>query len=70
MWLVSQAQAQEALWIVSTNGADHMQVVAAESPVCPRCGTDLLTVVEREGGIGGDIGAETGPLFDFARSLP
>jgi hypothetical protein len=47
-----------------------MQLVAAMSPVCRCCGEDLLTVVEIEGGIGGDIGDETEPLFDFARSLP
>ncbi len=70
VWLVCQAPCQDALWVISENGNDYMQVVAAVSPVCPACGTELLTSCRARGRVGESSGAETGPLFDFVRSLP
>jgi hypothetical protein len=41
----------------------------AATPVCPRCGTTLLTLAEFEDRLDRDVDAEVGPMFDFVRSL-
>ena len=43
--------------------------IAATDPICPRCGTTLLTLVELEGRLDRQLGAEVEPVFDFVRSL-
>ncbi len=57
------------VWWVAAQVDDRPFTIAATDPVCPRCGTTLLTLVELEGEFNRHFGAEVGPVFDFVCSL-
>jgi hypothetical protein len=67
-WMV--APTARDVWAIAAHVDDRPFTVAAMVPICPRCGTTLLTMVKLEGRLDRHVGAEVGPVFDFARSLP
>jgi len=42
--------------------------IAATDPICPRCGTTLLTRIELEGGHDWPLGVEVEPVSDLVHS--
>ncbi len=68
-WIVKRAFGRRDTWLVTHEGEGSTWTISAPQPICPICSAQLLTPLELEGGIGGDIGEEEGPLFEWARSL-
>jgi hypothetical protein len=68
-WMVRRDFATCDVWSVARHKEDLPFTIAATAPVCPLCGTALLTLIELEGGLERRVGVETGPVFDFVRSL-
>jgi hypothetical protein len=68
-WMVQRDPATCEVWWVAAQVDVRPFTIAAIDPVCPRCGTTLLTRVELEGGRDRQVSAEVGPVFDFVRSL-
>jgi hypothetical protein len=68
-WLVQSILTVCDVWWVAAHEDVYPFIIAASAPVCPRCGTTLLTIVELEGALDPHLGAEVGPVFDFVRSL-
>jgi hypothetical protein len=68
-WMVSLVRHVRELWRVSAGGAVPNYTVAATIPICPFCGAELLTIVEFEGGLGGDVELDDGPLMRFIHNL-
>ena len=68
-WMVQRAPATCDLWRVAAHEDEYPFTIAATAPVCPECGTTLLTMLELEGALDRRLGAEVGPVFDFVRSL-
>jgi hypothetical protein len=68
-WMVQRASTTYDVWAVAAHVDDHPFTVAATVPICPRCGTTLLTMVKLEGRVDRHVGAEVESVFDFARSL-
>ena len=68
-WVVQRDPTTRDIWRVAAYIGDCPITLAARAPVCPRCGTTLLTEVELEGGLERHLGTEGGPIFDFVRSL-
>ena len=52
------------VWWVAAHGDERPFTIAATDPICPRCGTTLLTLLELEGSPDRQLGAEVGPVFD------
>ena len=57
------------VWWVAAHADERPFTIAATDPICPRCGTALRTLVELEGTLDRQGGAEVGAVFDFVRSL-
>lgn len=70
VWTIQRQPDSPAVWLIARGPNDQPWTVAADAPICPQCGTTLLTTEEFEGGIGESLVIEEGPLFDFARSIP
>ena len=68
-WLVQSISTMCDVWRVAAHEDEYPFTIAASAPVCPECGTTLLTMVELEGALDRQLGAEVGPVFDFVRSL-
>ena len=68
-WMVLRDPTMCEVWWVAAHGDERPFTIAATDPICPRCGTTLLTLVELEGRLDRQLGAEVGPVFDFVRSL-
>lgn len=69
-WMVKPDPTMCDMWWVAVDVDDHRFMIAATVPVCPHCGTTLLTLVERERECDRLVGAQVGAVFDFVRSLP
>jgi hypothetical protein len=68
-WMVQRDPTMCEVWWVAAHVDDSPFTIAATDPVCPHCGTTLLTQVELDGKHELHVGAEVGPVFDFVRSL-
>ena len=68
-WVVQSIPSVCDVWWVAAHEDEYAYTIAATAPVCPQCGTTLLTIVELEGALDQHLGAEVGPVFDFVRSL-
>ena len=68
-WVVRSIPTACDVWWVAAHEDEYPFTIAATVPVCPDCGTTLLTMVELEGALDRHQGAEVGPVFDFVRSL-
>ena len=68
-WMVQRDPTRCDAWEVVAHVDDCHFTVAAMVPICPRCGTTLLTIVKLEGRLDRHAGAEVGPVFDLACSL-
>jgi hypothetical protein len=68
-WMVQRDPTRCDAWEVAAHVDDRPFTVAAMVPICSRCGTTLLTIVKLEGRLDRHVGAEVGPVFDFACSL-
>lgn len=67
-WMVQRDSATCEVWSVAAQVDDRPFTIAAAVPICPRCGTALLTLIEVEGGHDWRLGAEVGAVSDFVRS--
>jgi hypothetical protein len=67
-WMVQQASHNRELWLMTDRFGGGSFTVAAEDPVCPRCGETLCMTVEIAQRSDGDL-LETGPMYEFVRSL-
>ena len=68
-WMVLSDPTMREVWWVSAHADERPFTIAATDPICPRCGTTLLALVELEGSLDRQLGAEVGSVFDFVRSL-
>jgi hypothetical protein len=68
-WMVQRDPTRRDVWEVAAHVDERPFMVAAIDPVCPCCGTTLLTMVKLEGRLDRHVGAEMGPVFDVAHSL-
>jgi len=68
-WLVQRAPAACDVWRVAGHEDEYPFTVTAIAPVCPECGTTLARLVELEGVLVRQVGADVGLIFDFVRSL-
>lgn len=68
-WMVRKSSFYTDVWWVAQDSEGAPVTIAGSTPACPRCGATLCTRFELEGGFGHSQGPETGPLFDFVRSL-
>ncbi|HWQ11628.1 MAG TPA: hypothetical protein VNL77_02445 [Roseiflexaceae bacterium] len=69
VWYVASDGRGYHVWYVAREPEACPTVVAAMDPVCPKCGTTLVTVLELEGGYGHLETLEVGKVFDYVRSL-
>jgi hypothetical protein len=69
VWYVASDGCGYNVWYVASEAGGCPTVVAALDPICPLCGTTLVTVLELEGGYGQLETLEVGKVFDYARSL-
>ncbi|MFO7169383.1 MAG: hypothetical protein DIU80_015265 [Chloroflexota bacterium] len=69
VWFVASDSRGYDVWYVAREAGAQPTVVAASGPVCPICGEELVTILELEGGLGPSGLPESGPLFDYARTL-
>jgi hypothetical protein len=67
-WYILPELSCRDVWYVARTPQDHAWVVAAADAVCPRCGATLVTLLELEGGLCGEV-LEPGPVLEFVRSL-
>jgi hypothetical protein len=68
-WMVQRNPIIRDVWWVAAN-VDHPHfTIAAVTPVCPRCGTALLSLAEFEDQLDRGVDAEVGPMFDFVRRV-
>jgi hypothetical protein len=68
-WMVRRNPIIRDVWWVAAN-VDHPPfTIAAVTPVCPRCGTTLLSLAEFEDQLKCGVDTEVGSIFDFVRSL-
>jgi hypothetical protein len=49
---VQRDTARHEVWRVAANQENHVWLVAGETPVCPFCGSHLLTAANLQEGIG------------------
>lgn len=68
-WLVERAAQMPDVWQVTHATDGGAWTVAATEPICPRCGTTLVTTLELEGGRGGDAILQPGKLLDWLLTL-
>ena len=68
-WMVQPDPTMCQVWWVAAHADERPFTIAATDPICPRCGTTLLALVELEGSLDRQLGAEVGSVFDFVRSL-
>jgi len=68
-WMVQRDPTMCEVWWVAAHADKRPFTIAATDPICPRCGTTLLALVELEGSLDRQLGAEVGSVFDFVRSL-
>jgi hypothetical protein len=68
-WMVQRDPATRDVWWVAADVEETPFMVAATDPVCPSCGATLYGMIETSGGRAEPAVAETGPVFDFVRSL-
>jgi wobble nucleotide-excising tRNase len=67
-WLVQSVNTLQNSWQITDRFEQGLFTVAANEPVCPRCGTSLYTQSQlAEYNHYHD--QQQGPLFDFVRSL-
>jgi hypothetical protein len=69
VWYVASDRRGYKVWYVAQQAGGCPTVVAAPDPVCPACGGTLVTLLELEGGFGACELPETGPVFDYVRTL-
>jgi hypothetical protein len=67
-WLAQPSSDGRDLWRLVDRFGSGAFTIAAVDPVCPRCGTTLCLTVELTQRFG-DSTLESGPLFEFVRSL-
>ena len=68
-WMVQRAPTTPDLWAVAAHVDDRPFTVAAMVPICPRCGTTLLTTIQLEGRLDRHFGAEVEPAVVLERTL-
>lgn len=68
-WSVTLQAEPQPVWRVVAYVEDMPFLVAADNPVCPCCGSALLSHLEVDGGLAPLSADEQGPLFDFIRTL-
>jgi ribosomal protein S27AE len=68
-WLVQRDAWLQDVWHLTHATHGGAWIVAAAAPVCPRCGTHLLTTLQLEGGFGTNDILQTGPLLEWLRTL-
>lgn len=68
-WLVQRDARLQDVWQLTHATDGGAWTVAADAPVCPRCGTHLLTTVELESGFGGNDILQPSPLLEWLRTL-
>ena len=68
-WLVQRDTRLHDGWQLTHATDGGAWIRAAADPVCPRCGTHLLTTIELEGGFGGEDILQPGPLLEWLRTL-
>ena len=68
-WMVQRIPITHDVWCVAEHEDDFRFTVAAQDPVCPHCGTMLLTTVELAGALAVGSHAEARSVFDFVPSL-
>ena len=69
VWMVQRDPTARDLWRVAAPEDGCPFTLAAIDPVCPRCGTTLLGMVELTGWLSEAAGAEDGLIFDFLHSV-
>jgi hypothetical protein len=68
-WMVQQSLHNRELWSITDRFGGGSFTVAAVDPVCPYCGETLCMTVEIAQRSSGDEVLETGPMYEFVRSL-
>jgi len=68
-WLAQRAAPVPDVWHVTHVIDSGAWTIAAPDPLCPHCGTTLVTTLELEGGFGGNKILEPGKLLDWLRTL-
>ena len=68
-WMVQQSLDNRELWSITDRFGGGSFTVAGVDPVCPRCGTTLAMTVEIAQRPGAGELLETGPMYEFVRSL-
>ena len=68
-WMVQRDPTRCDVWSVAAHVDECPFIVAATVPICPRCGTTLLTLIELEGGHDWPLGVEVGAVSDLMHSL-
>ena len=68
-WMVLRDPTMCEVWWVAAHPDERPFTIATTDPICPRCGTTLFTLVELEGSLERQLGAEVEPVFDFVGSF-
>jgi hypothetical protein len=68
-WMVQHDPTTRGIWWVAAHANDRPFMVAATNPVCPRCGTTLLAMVELAGALAVPERAAVEPMVEFERIL-
>jgi hypothetical protein len=68
-WQVQRAAQLSDVWQLTHATDGGAWTVAAAKPVCPRCGTTLVTTLDLEGGRGGGEFIQPGKLLDWLLTL-
>jgi ribosomal protein S27AE len=68
-WLAQPTAAMPGVWQLTHASDGGAWTVAAPNPVCPRCGTTLITILELEGGLGEDDILKPSKLLDWVLTL-
>ena len=68
-WVLEQQNALHNLWLLVNVSDQSIWLLAADEPVCPRCGTSLVTPLELEGGYTSSEVLENGPMLCWMQTL-
>jgi hypothetical protein len=69
VWLVQRDARLSDVWQMTHATDGGAWTVAATDPICPRCGTTLLTTLELEGDFAGSDIVQPGPMLDWLLTL-